>query len=382
LFFHAGVIDLKKKIEESDVIFLFRRKPFPLFMTLALIAASVALLGCATTPPAETSASPAKERAAALVQGGFDAGQGGPASVPAGAAAQAATAGNANEGPPASAPAAEPQSPEALPPQPGQLSPAESAYLQNYLNRLNYMVFYNDKAQIDPKYAKIAVSQATRWLIEKMGLSVIDYDQIVKNKEDQSAAWQAETGGSIDLIQYLAQKFNADVYVEIDFSISQGGKDGAFTASAQGSIKIYETSTATLLGSIAFSGQPSYSPSSADAAATNAIAAAVWVLMPKVTEQAKALIANSLQRGIRYELIIQKTPDSRLVSNFRRALARNVREVEQVSYSPGETRLNVYAFLPGDKIEDAVYAAATQAGLRDLNLVYQRGRSYTFDSGS
>lgn len=361
---------------------LFRMKSLSPVAILALAFASAALVGCATTQPAEASASPAKERAAALVQGGFDAGQGGPASAPAGAAAQAATTGTANEGAPAPAPAAVAQSPEALPPQPGQLSPAEGAYLQNYLNRLNYMVFYNDKAQIDPKYAKIAVSQANRWLIEKMGLSVIDYDQIVKNKEDQSAAWQAETGGSIDLIQYLAQKFNADVYVEIDFSISQGGKDGAFTASAQGSIKIYETSTATLLGSIAFSGQPSYSPSSADAAATNAIAAAVWVLMPKVTEQAKALIANSLQRGIRYELIIQKTPDSRVVSNFRRALARSVREVEQVSYSPGETRLNVYAFLPGDKIEDAVYAAATQAGLRDLNLVYQRGRSYTFDSGS
>jgi len=340
---------------------------------LAIFGLVLALASCATAPsPPPSAPSPAKDRATALVQGGFDAGQ--PTDGAAGAAGSAAAAATAAS--PVASQAAEP-----LPPAQGQMSPAETSYLQNYLNRLNYMVYYNADAQVDPQYAKIAVSQANRWLIEKMGLSVIDYDQIEKNKKDQSAAWQSETGGSIDIIQYLAQKFNADVYVEIDFTIAQGGQAGGYTASAQGAMKIYETSTATLLGSISFAGQPAYSPNSVEAASTNAIAAAVWTMMPKVTDQAKSLLSNSLQRGIRYELIIQKTPDSRSVSTFRRALAKSVREVEQVSYSPGETRLNVYAFLPGDKIEDAVYAAAAQAGLRDINLVYQRGRSYTFDSG-
>ena len=342
-----------------------------------LLLLTITMVGCASAPPPASTSSPAKDRATALVQGGLDAGQ--TADQPAdstGSASDAATAQGQEL-----ASAASPQAPEASA-QPGQLSPAETTFLQNYLNRLNYMVFYNEDSKIDPRYAKIAVSQANRWLIEKAGLSVIDYDRIEKNKQDQAAAWQAETGGSIGIIQYLAQKFNADVYVEIDFSITPGGQAGGYTASAQGSMKIYETSTATLLGSIAFSSQPAYSPSSADAASTNAIAAAVWTMMPKVTEQAKSLLANSLQRGIRYELILQKTPDSRMVSAFRRALARELREVDQVSYSAEETRFNVYAFQPGDKIEDAVYSAASQAGLRDINLVYMRGRSFTFDSGS
>lgn len=338
------------------------------FGLLVLSALALLTLSCASSPPAASSASAAQNRAQALVQGGLDAGQSPAQSAagPQGSAAAPADQGGA----------------EAAPPQPGPLSPAETAFLQNYLNRLNYMVFYSADSKVDPKYAKIAVSQADRWLIEKLGLSVIDFDQIQRNKQDQQSAWQAETGGSIDIVQYLAQKFNADVYVEIDFAITPGGQAGGWTASAQGSMKIYETSTATLLGSLAFAGQPAYSPSSVDAASANAIAAAVWTMMPKVTEQSKALLANSLQRGIRYELIIQKTPDSRVLSSFRRALARSVREVEQVSYSPGETRLNVYAFSAGDKIEDAVYSAAQQAGWRDLNLVYMRGRSYTFDSGS
>jgi hypothetical protein len=280
-------------------------------------------------------------------------------------------------------PSPAPVTEEALPtpPPPGQLSTEEAAFLQNYLNRLNYMVYYREGAEIDPRIAKIAVSQANRYLIEKSGLSVVDYDQIEQNKKDQASAWQAETGGSIGIVQYIAQKFNADVYLEIDFAVSSEQKDGKYYATAQGSMKIYETSTATLLGSVAFMSQPAFSPSSLAAAASNAVSATVWNLMPKVTGQAKELVRNSLSRGIRFEVLIQRTPDARLIGAFRRALAKKVREVEQVSYSADSTNLNVWSFVSKDKIEDAVYGAAAIAGLRDLSLVYMRGRSFTFNSG-
>jgi len=263
----------------------------------------------------------------------------------------------------------------------GQLTPDEQAYLQNYLARLNYMVYYNEDAKIDAKLAKVAVSQANRYLIEKLGLSVIDFDQIENNKKDQQAAYENETGGSIDIIQYLAQKYNADVYVELDFTLDSQTKDSKFYASAQGSMKLYDTSTATLLGSVVLSGQTAFSPDSADAAATNAIASAVWLAMPKMIDQSRELLRNSLSRGIRYEVIIQKTPDSKQMSQLRRALVKKMREVEQVSYSPSSTRIYLYTFQTGDKVEDAMYDAGAAAGLNDLNLVYSRGKSYTFNSG-
>ena len=341
-----------------------------------LFTAAFILASCASAPP-PAAPSASKERAAALVQGGLDAGQTTEASPAPASPAEAAAQSPA----PAVASAAQPEAPDLAPPAPGQLNPDETAFLQRYLNRLNYLVYYSEDAGVDPRIAKIAVSQANRYLIEKLGLSVIDYDQIERNKKDQAEAWKAETGGSISLIQYLAQKLNADVYVELDFSIASDSKPGAYTASAQGSMKIFETSTATMLGSIAFTSQPAFSPSSLEAAASNAIASSVWTLMPKVTAQAKELIANSLSRGIRFEVIIQKTPDAKAVSALRRALARKVREVEQISYSPETTRLDVYAFAAKDKIEDALYEAGNQAGFRDLNLVYMRGRSFTFDSG-
>jgi len=121
--------------------------------------------------------------------------------------------------------------------------------------------------------------------------------------------------------------------------------------------------------------------SQADAALTNAVAASVWNAMPKMTDQTRVLLKNSLARGIRYEVILQKTPDSKQVSTLRRALAKKVREVEQVSYSPNETKLYLYSFMGRDKIEDAMYDAAAAAALPDLNLVYSRGKSFTFSSG-
>lgn len=326
----------------------------------ALLAAAAFLVFSCASAPEHRQAESASQTAPAA-QSGLDAG-----GQPATPAAQAA-ASSVSSDPSASAAA--------------QLMPEEQAYLQAYLSRLNYMVYYNEDVKVDTKLAKVAVSQANRYLIEKLGLSVMDFDQIEKNKKDQQTAYENETGGSIDLIQYIAQKFNADVYVEIDFTLSSETRDDKYYASAQGSMKIFDTSTATLLGSVLLSSQAAFSPNSADAAATNAIASSVWVAMPKMIDQSKELLKNSLSRGIRYEVLLQKTPDSKQVSQLRRALAKKVREVEQVSYSSAVTRLYLYTFQKGDKIEDSMYDAGAAAGLNDLRLVYSRGKSYTFDSG-
>ena len=345
----------------------------------AILAAFFLLSGCVSAPPpappapaASDSSSPAssadKDRAKALIQGGGDAGSQVP---PVGAPVSSPAA-------PAAAPAAAADVP---PPPPGKLSPEEEVYLQNYLARLNYMVYYDEDAGIEKVYAKTAVNQANRYLIEKMGLSVLDFDQVEKNKKDQQAAYQSETGGAIDLIQYLAQKYNADAYVEISFTATPSASGGRFYATAQGSMKIFDTSTGTLLGSVAFQSPQVMNPVSQESAISNALAASVWNAMPKMTEQAKTLIQGSLARGIRYEVTVQNTPDSKAMSDFRRALARQVREVEQVSYSAAETRLFIYTFQSRDKVEDAVYAAAERAGMQDLYLVFNRGKAFTFNTG-
>ncbi len=279
-------------------------------------------------------------------------------------------------------PAATASTNDVAPAVPGVLTPEEEAFLTNYLAKLQYMVYYDEKAGIEAPVAKSAVAQANRYLIEKLGLTVVDTEQIEKNKKDQMTAYQAETGGSIDLIQYIAQKFNADIYVEVSFKPTIEQKNGIYQASVQGSMKLFDTSTSQLLGSVAFS---SPAVRSVDGTANSAVIAAtlgsVWNSMPKMVEQSKMLVKNSLSQGVRYEITIQNTPDSRAISALRRALAKNVRVVEQSSYSPASTVLYVFSFKSKDKIEDAIYDAAERAGLNDIRLVFSRGKAFTFNSG-
>ena len=350
--------------------------------SVCLVILAALAVSCGTTPPPAANAE--NDRAKAIVQGtsspDFPAT---PTQPPAGqspsATAQAiVTQQTPPFQPPAPAPSAQSQIPSAYG---AALTPEEQAFLFNYLSRLSYMVYYNDASGVDPRFAKMAVSQANRYLIEKLGLSVIDFDQIERNKKDQLDAYQTETGGSIDMIQYLAQKFNADIYVEIDLKATGSGYSGSFSGSAQGTMKLFETSTAVLLGSIAFMSPATFSPVSVDSAVSNAITASVWQAMPKVTEQARTLMGASLSRGIRYELIAQKIPDAKQVALFVKALSRKFREAEQLSFSQGETRIALFAFMTKAKVQEAIYDAAMSAMMPDMYLIYMRGKSFTFGSG-
>lgn len=358
----------------------------PLLKRFSLLVIILAAASCATKVPVQ-EVNAENDRAKAIVQGSstpdFPASpaQTAPSQspgTPQGSTSSQSTAAQivqSQSGLPQSAPI---QSPSGLS---SGLSQEDQAFLADYLNRLSYMVYYNESSGLDPQLARIGVSQANRYLIEKQGLSVIDFDQIERNKKDQISAYQAETGGSIDMIQYLAQKFNADIYIEIDAQVSGSGRTGSFSGSAQGTMKLFEASTAALLGSVAFMSPPTFSPVSLEAAVSNALAASVWQSMPKVTEQSKALYGASLARGIRFELIVQKVPDAKMVAQLVRALGRKFKEAEQLSFSPGESRIALYGFMSKAKAQEAIYDAAVSAMLPDMYLVYMRGKSFTFNSG-
>jgi len=208
---------------------------------LPLAAALVLAVSCVSSPdpaPAGPAAgTPAsgssayEDRAVALVQGGATTGTG-TSSGSGGSGTSTGTGTGTGSGGTATVPATG-AAVDVPPPLPGVLTAEEEAFLNNYLSRLNYMVYFDEAAGIEPAIAKVAVSQANRYLLEKLGLSVVDFDQMERIKKDQMAAYQAETGGSIDLIQYIAQKFNADVYVELSFTASASTNGSRHYASAR-----------------------------------------------------------------------------------------------------------------------------------------------------
>ncbi len=267
------------------------------------------------------------------------------------------------------------------PPEQVDLSADEKNVIARYVNNMTYMVYFADQAGVDPFYMKSAVGMANEYLASN-AMEAIDLDQIEKLKKDQTMAYEEETGKSMSIIQWLAQKLNADVYLEIDGKTTGEASGGKYYGQANITLKAFEASTGRLLGSQPWNSPKTISSSSEQAARINALQTSVYKAMPTVIGQARAFMAKAVVNGIKYELIVQNTPDSRMMSDFRRKLARKVKDVQTVSQAADQTKFNVFLLGSVEDLVDAVYdTAETIPGLEGIDQVLLRGKSVTFNSG-
>ena len=261
------------------------------------------------------------------------------------------------------------------------LSAEEKNVIARYVNNMTYMVYFAEKAGEDPFYVKTAVGMANEYLASN-SMEAIDLDQVERLKKDQTVAYEEETGKTMSMIQWLAQKLNADVYVEIDGKTTGETSGGKYYGQANITLKAFEASTGRLLGSQPWNSPKTISSSSEQSARINALQTSVYKAMPTVIGQAKAFMAKAVTNGIKYELIVQNTPDSRLLTDFRRKLARKVKDVQTVSQAADLTKFNVFLLGSVEDLVDAVYdTAETIPGLEGMEQVLLRGKSVTFNSG-
>jgi hypothetical protein len=288
-------------------------------------------------------------------------------------AAGPAPAGAADAAPPA---AVEPAAAE-----PAELTPEEKRIIDRYVRTMTYMVYFNEETAEDPFYAKTAVGIANEYLTSN-ALEAIDMSQVESLKKDQQMVYEEETGQSISIIQWLAQKLNADVYIEIDGRTSGETVSGKYYGQANVTVKGFEASTGRLLGSQPWNSPKTFSTASEEAARINALQTSVYKAMPHVISQAQTYMAKTLQDGIKYELILQNSADTRLMSSFRRKLANEVKDIETVSQTAEETRYSVYLIGSIEDLADMVYdVAETLPGMEGIELILLRGKSLTFDTG-
>jgi hypothetical protein len=263
------------------------------------------------------------------------------------------------------------------------LSAAEQRIIRDYVEHMTWMVYFAEKSTMDPFYAKAAVGIANEYLASNT-MEAIDLEQVEKLKADGRKVYEEETGGSISIVQWIAQKLHADAYIEIDGIVSGEATGKTYYGQASITLKAFEASTGRLLASAPWNSPKTMSTASADAARINALQTSVYKAMPVAIGQAKATMAVALRDGIPYELVIQKTPDSRLMSSFRRALRdqEEVKDVRSGAQSAEETRLQVRLVGTADDLIDIVFAVSGKIpGLEGMTLVLQRGKSVTFSTG-
>jgi hypothetical protein len=262
-----------------------------------------------------------------------------------------------------------------------ELSAEEKRVIARYVNNMTYMVYFNEEAAEDPFYMKAAVGIANEYLTSN-SMEAIDYDQVERLKEDQKMVYEEQTGQSISIIQWIAQKLNADVYIEIDGRTSGETSGDKYYGQANITLKGFEASTGRLLGSQPWNSPRTFSTASEQAARINALQTSVYKAMPMVLDQARAYMAKALQNGIKYELIIQDTADSRVMSDFYRKMRRKAKDVRTISQSAEQTTYEVYLIGSIEDLVDAVYDVAdTVAGLQGIYQVVLRGKSVTFNTG-
>ncbi len=262
------------------------------------------------------------------------------------------------------------------------VDPAQAALIREIIDNLTYMVYYDESSGVDPFIAKAAVGMANKFLSEN-GMEYVDLEQIERIKKDQAAAYEDETGESISMIQWIAGKLNADIYIEVSVDTNSSTKGGKYYGSASVSLKNYDSSTGAGRGTAFYQTiPPALSMVSEADAVNNAVASATYNAIKKAVQQAKGYTEKELVNGLKYDLVIQNTPDSRLMRDFMKKLQRKVTSVKRISTSSEETKYEVRIIGRIEDLEDIVYDTADSIpGMEGIALVYQRGSSITFDSG-
>jgi hypothetical protein len=263
-----------------------------------------------------------------------------------------------------------------------EASEDEKRFIRRYIDTMTYMVYYDSEDEsLDPFLMKSAVGMANSYLAEN-ALRSVDMDSIEELKKDQQLVYEEETGQEISIIQWIAQKLNADVYIELDTRTEGETKGENYYGKAYITLKFFDPSTGQLLGSAPYESQRTFSKTSEFEAISNAVKSTVYKAMPVAIQQSQELMAKSISQGLRYEVTIQNTSDSKVMSNFRRKMRNRVNEIDTEYQSAEETKYVIYYFGKVDELEDLIYdIASTVPGLDGLTHVLTRGKTLTFNSG-
>lgn len=263
-----------------------------------------------------------------------------------------------------------------------KLDPEQAQIINDIVDNLVYMVYFNEETEDDPFLAKTAVGMANKYLSQN-GMDYVDMDQVERIKEDQMAAYEAETGQGVSVLQWIAGKLNADIYIEVSVDAQTETSKGRYYGSASVSLKNFDASTGAGRGTAFYQTvPPAMSTVSNDDALNNAVASATYKAMQEALKQAQNYTEKELRQGIKYQIVLQNTSDARAMRDFVKRMERKVQEIKRLSYSPSEAKYEVRFIGKISDLEDLVYDVSESVdGMDGIYLVYQRGNSITFDTG-
>lgn len=256
------------------------------------------------------------------------------------------------------------------------------SFIEQYTDSMLYMVVPSKQAKAGNAFSKSAISMANKYLLDN-GYRAVDYAAVEALQADSATLFNQEPEtADLSVVQWIAQKLGADVYIEVEGITQSGRESGGYFGKAEVNLKMYNPSTGELLGAVPYSSPKTFDRASAEAAAQNAIKSTVFKAMRAAVDQAKKSLIRDYAQGIRYEVIINNTADSKLMSRFRAKLKNEVETIRVMNQSAAQTKYAVQYFGTVEDMEDMVYTAAEGiSGLEKMELVMIRGKTLMFRSG-
>jgi hypothetical protein len=192
----------------------------------------------------------------------------------------------------------------------------------------------------------------------------------------------------ISIVQWIAQKLNADVYIEISGE-TQGKTEpgGKYYGVANVQTKAFQASTGELVGSVAYNQlemKASFSKISQKDAQLKAIQGVVYSkIMPQIFRQINDNMVDKITKlGIRYEVVIQYPPNDRVMNKLWKKMERDIKSRDLVYQTEDEIKYAVYYIGDIEDLKNAFYdATETVAGLEEMYAVLVRGKTITFNTG-
>jgi hypothetical protein len=180
---------------------------------------------------------------------------------------------------------------------------------------------------------------------------------------------------------------NADIYVQIDVITGKTSGEAAAASPSDAAqtvgvltTELFDASTGQLLGSVSSNivGAAGAGVQDTSSLVLNVVSQA----MVQAVSQAKEQMQKALVRGMRYELIVQNTPDSKLMNSFLQELKSKTKQIKVLSSSPTEYRYEVYYIGLLSDLEALIYSVSEKiVQLKDINQVMASGKSLTMDTG-
>jgi len=262
---------------------------------------------------------------------------------------------------------------------------AEELFIDEYLENMVYMVYIDEDSQLSPKdefLLKKAIAVANNYLTSR-SLEAVLLEEVEKLKQDQEIISLETSGEEISVIQWLAQKLNADVYITINLRVTSETKRKNYYAQANITLTAFESSTGRLMGSKTYN-QPekSFSPSLEEEAKLNAVEVSVKRTMQDIINTSEKYMKKALKKGIKYEVFFEGTGDAKLIADYLNSLAERVKDVETVYRTEEQAKCYVWALLTNQELEQLILdLAKTIPGLQGMTTVSLRRKSLTFVTG-